>query len=321
MKKTLLLFFVLLFFYLGFAQNGLLVQSNEKGMYVTHTVSAKENFYSIGRLYAIAPKDIASFNGIEMANGLSIGQTIMIPLNASNFSQTDERGTPVFYVVGDKEGLYRVSVKNNKVLMANLRKWNRLSSDNISTGQRLIVGYLQSTGAPTSNVAANNPTPAPATTQPIAAQPQEGTAPAQPRSQPVAEQKKSEPVAGQATTEKKLAVTSTPQVAMGGAGYFKTQFEQQSKASSNNEKSATASIFKTSSGWQDGKYYALMDNVEPGTIIRITNPSNNKAVYAKVLGEMSGIRQNQGLEVRISNAAASALDITDPNKFTVKVNY
>jgi LysM repeat protein len=145
MKKTLLLFFVLLFFYLGFAQNGLLVQSNEKGMYVTHTVSAKENFYSIGRLYAIAPKDIASFNGIDMANGLSIGQTIMIPLNASNFSQTDERGTPVYYVVGDKEGLYRVSVKNNKVLMANLRKWNRLSSDNISTGQRLIVGYLQST--------------------------------------------------------------------------------------------------------------------------------------------------------------------------------
>lgn len=309
MKKTLLLFFVLLFFYLGFAQNGLLVQSNEKGMYVTHTVSAKENFYSIGRLYTIAPKDIASFNGIDMANGLSIGQTIMIPLNASNFSQTDERGTPVYYVVGDKEGLYRVSVKNNKVLMANLRKWNRLSSDNISTGQRLIVGYLQSTGAPTTNVAANNPTPAPATTQPVAARPQEGTAPTQPRSQPVAEQKKSEPVAG------------TPQVAMGGAGYFKTQFEQQSRTSSNNEKSATASIFKTSSGWQDGKYYALMDNVEPGTIIRITNPSNNKAVYAKVLGEMSGIRQNQGLEVRISNAAASALDITDPNKFTVKVNY
>ena len=319
MKKTLLLFFVLLFSYLGFAQNGLLVQSNEKGMYVTHTVSAKENFYSIGRLYAISPKDIASFNSIEMANGLSIGQTIMIPLNASNFSQTDERGTPVYYVVGDKEGLYRVSVKNNKVLMANLRKWNRLSNDNISTGQRLIVGYLQSTGAPSTNVAAGNPASAPVTTQPVATQPQDKVTSTQ--TQPVVEQKRSEPVASQATTEKRSAVTSAPQVAMGGAGYFKTQFEQQSRSSANNEKSATASIFKTSSGWQDGKYYALMDHVEPGTIIRITNPSNNKAVYAKVLGEMSVIRQNQGLEVRISNAAASALDITDPNKFTVKVNY
>jgi LysM repeat protein len=319
MKKTLLLFILLIVSYLGFAQNGLLVQSNEKGMYVTHTVSAKENFYSIGRLYAISPKDIAAFNGIEMASGLSIGQMLMIPLNASNFSQTDEKGTPVFYEVGDKEGLYRVSVKNNKVLMANLRKWNRLTSDNISTGQKLIVGYLQSTGVPT-NVAANNPAPAPTNTQSVVSKPEERTT-HQP-TQPVAEQKKSEPVASQRTPEKKPVVSSTPQEAMGGAGYFKNQFEQQSKVSStNNEKSATASIFKTSSGWQDGKYYALMDNVEPGTIIQIINPSNNKAVYAKVLGEMSGIRQNQGLEVRISNAAASALDITDPNKFMVKVNY
>jgi LysM repeat protein len=317
MKKTLFLFLLLIVTYLGFAQNGLLVQSNEKGMYVTHTVSAKENFYSIGRLYAISPKDIAAFNGVDMANGLSVGQTLMIPLNASNFSQTDEKGTPVYYVVGEKEGLYRVSVKNNKVLMANLRKWNRLANDNISTGQKLIVGYLQATGVPSANTVANNPVPAPApaNTQTAVTQSQTQSKPAE---QTTAEQTKSTPV----TDRKSSAASTTPQVAMGGAGYFKGQFEQQSRvASANKDQSATASIFKTSSGWQDGKYYALMDNVEPGTIIRITNPSNNKAVYAKVLGEMSGIRQNQGLEVRISNAAASALEIADMSKFTVRVNY
>ena len=64
-----------------------------------------------------------------------------------------------------------------------------------------------------------------------------------------------------------------------------------------------------------------MDNVEPGTIVRITNPDNNKAIFAKVLGEMSGLRQNQGLEVRISNAAASALNVSDTDKFIVKVSY
>ena len=36
---------------------------------------------------------------------------------------------------------------------------------------------------------------------------------------------------------------------------------------------------------------------------------------------MSGIRQNQGLEVRISNAAASALEISDQDKFVLKVNH
>jgi hypothetical protein len=61
--------------------------------------------------------------------------------------------------------------------------------------------------------------------------------------------------------------------------------------------------------------------VAPGTIIKVTNPTNNKLVYAKVLGEMKGIRQNQGFELRISNAAASALEIAEQDKFSVKVNY
>jgi hypothetical protein len=36
---------------------------------------------------------------------------------------------------------------------------------------------------------------------------------------------------------------------------------------------------------------------------------------------MSGISQNKGLDVRISNAAASVLDINDTEKFIVRVNY
>ena len=59
----------------------------------------------------------------------------------------------------------------------------------------------------------------------------------------------------------------------------------------------------------------------PGTIIKIINPTNNNAIYAKVLGEMSGIRQNEGLNIRMSNAAAAALNISDQDKFIVKVNY
>ena len=64
-----------------------------------------------------------------------------------------------------------------------------------------------------------------------------------------------------------------------------------------------------------------MDDVQPGTIIKIINPENNKTVYAKVLGEMAGIRQNQGYNIRISNAAAAALEIKEDDKFIVKVNY
>ena len=115
---------------------------------------------------------------------------------------------------------------------------------------------------------------------------------------------------------------ATIAVTEGGGGYFKSSFDAQVKSQPlRKDEMVTAGIFKTASGWQDAKYYALIDGVEPGTIIRVVNPNNNKAVYAKVLDKMTGIRQNQGYNVRISNAAATALDITDTEKFFVRVNY
>jgi LysM repeat protein len=311
MKRVFFTVAALLFFFFSFAQTELLVQSNEKGLFLTHTISAKENFYSIGRMYNVPPKEIAAFNFLDMSRGLSVGQSINIPLTAANFTQTAQTGMPVYYLVGDKEGLYRVSTKHNKVPMANLRKWNNLTGEAIYPGQKLIVGYLNSTESVTTvaNVTPAMPKPEVKETQPL-------PAPVQAKTEPVAVTKKEEAKIVATTTGDPKFTNTT------GSGYFKNQFELQlRKNPASKDETATAGIFKTTSGWQDGKYYALIDNVEPGTIIRVINPTNNKAVYAKVLGEMSGIRQNQGLGVRISNAAASALDIAEDDKFIVKVNY
>jgi hypothetical protein len=102
----------------------------------------------------------------------------------------------------------------------------------------------------------------------------------------------------------------------------KKYFELQTRKTpvSKNE-TVTAGIFKTASGWQDEKFYLLIDGVPPGSIIKITNPANNKVIYAKVLGVMSGIRQNEGLNIRISNAAAAALEIAEQDKFIVQLRY
>ncbi|MDQ3682454.1 MAG: LysM peptidoglycan-binding domain-containing protein [Bacteroidota bacterium] len=305
MKKLLFILLISLFSLKGFAQNE--VHSTEKGLHVKHTVAAKENFYSVGRLYNTPAKEIAAYNNLDMENGLNIGQTIMIPLTSANFSQTTNSGTPVYYVVGQQEGLYRVSTKNNKVLMANLRKWNHLASDEISNGQRLIVGYI--TSPELAKASATTPKAAPVVVQ------QEKPKPAAPIVQQKTEAEKiSKPITTPSATQTVVKNSN--------GGFFKSQFEQQSKTeSANKDQTATASIFKTASGWQDGKYYALIDGVDPGTIVQVINPSNNKTIYAKVLGAMSGINQNKGLDVRISNAAANVLDINDTEKFIVKVNY
>lgn len=128
------------------------------------------------------------------------------------------------------------------------------------------------------------------------------------------EPKKAEPVSAKQQT----ATTSSEQ------GYFRRSFEQQVKSIPvSKNATVTSGIFKTTSGWQDAKYYLLIDGVPTGTIVKVINPENNIAVFAKVLGEMNGIRQNQGYDIRISNAAASTLGIpvSETDKFILKVNY
>ncbi|HEX2606955.1 MAG TPA: LysM peptidoglycan-binding domain-containing protein, partial [Flavisolibacter sp.] len=282
MKKSIIFFFLLVGSFLAKAQNELQIRHSDKGSYLEHTVTAKENFYSVGRLYNIAPKDIAALNDLDMTKGLNIGQTLKIPLNTTNFSQTSNKGRPVYYVVGEKEGLYRVSTKNNQVLMANLRKWNNLANDNIAAGKKLIVGYLVSPEA-------GNITPANTThdkevltmqepkKDPVQESGTTKTSAADTEVKQSTEKKPEPPVSKPATTVSQTAVTD------GNGGYFKSFYEKQVKAQpAKTDETVTAGIFKTASGWQDAKYYALIDHVEPGTIVRIVNPSNNKAVYAKV---------------------------------------
>ncbi|MDB5193261.1 MAG: hypothetical protein JWQ96_2824 [Segetibacter sp.] len=83
-------------------------------------------------------------------------------------------------------------------------------------------------------------------------------------------------------------------------------------------KSGEAATFKSTSGWQDKKYYALINDVPVGTIVKIS--AGDKAVFAKVLDSMPQMKENNGLLIRLSNSAASYLGIIDP-KFPVQVSY
>ncbi|MGB3006735.1 MAG: LysM peptidoglycan-binding domain-containing protein [Chitinophagaceae bacterium] len=297
------------------AQNRtLLIKNSDKGSYLEHKIVAKESFYSVGRLYNVHPKFIASFNKLDMNKGLSIDQKLNIPLTDTNFTQTGNTGTPVYYKTAEKEGLMKVSKANNNVLLTNLRGWNNLSSDEVKEGTKLIVGFLKSKEMPSITL-----TPTINKVEPDVKVEEKP---------PVVEPKVEEkPVV---KTEEKPIVVTTPlpttkpidRITTTDQGFFKSHFEQQVKTSPiTKDETVTAGIFKTISGWQDAKYYLLIDKVSPGTIVKIINPGNNKAVYAKVLGEMSGIRQNEGLNIRVSNATASVLEIKEQDKFILKLNY
>ncbi len=98
-------------------------------------------------------------------------------------------------------------------------------------------------------------------------------------------------------------------------GIFKSDFSSGGKSAS-----GQAGIFKSSSGWQDGKYYALMNNVAVGTIVKISDATTGKSVYAKILGQLPDMKESAGLTIRVSNAAAAELGEGD-GKFNVAVGY
>jgi LysM repeat protein len=297
----------------------LLLKNSDKGLYLEHKVAAKENFFALGRIYNLHPRSISNYNKVDINKGLVIGQLLRIPLSDSNFRQSGNSGTPVYYKVGDKENLSKVSNASGNVPLENLRNWNDLANDNIKAGSKLIVGFLQSRELPSVTITPRNRKPEVAANvedKPVETTPVQ-TEPVKPAIIEEAKVAKEEPKKTEAVFAKQ-----DEKVTPSGDGYFKYHFEQQVRKSPvTKELTAAAGVFKTTSGWLDSKYYLLMDGVQPGTIIKITNPTNSKSIYAKVLGEMAGIRQNEGFDIRISSAAASALQITEQDKFILKVNY
>ena len=99
-------------------------------------------------------------------------------------------------------------------------------------------------------------------------------------------------------------------------GYFAAFFNR--KAIADNPSSGDAGAFKTASGWEDKKYYILINGLLPGTIVRVT--ANNKSICAKVLTGLPEVKEDNGYLARLSNAAVSALGI-ETNKFAVTVNH
>ena len=109
-------------------QNNLEIKGKGSNLFIEHKVAPKESFFSIGRLYNVQPKTIASFNNLQFGSSLSIGQELKIPLGANNFIQTEtktneEALVPVFHTVEPKETLYRLGVNYNKVPLSSLKKW------------------------------------------------------------------------------------------------------------------------------------------------------------------------------------------------------
>lgn len=317
MKRAFIILFLLFSWFASFAQTvPLMVHMDNKNLpYLNHTVGPKENYYSIGRIYNISPRVFVPYNGLELTSPLSIGQLLKIPLNEVNFWQTgtrkeNETVIPVYYIVKQSESLTKLA-QIFKTENASIRSWNNLSSDALTVGNKVIIGFLKvdKTLSPLAAQGMNVRTePNIVKQQPVEVKKKEPA-----KQEPVVkkEEPKVEPVIQKPVVKKEEPKVEVSPVGYSGLGHFKEEFNKQTNNGKQvNSNSGEGSIFKSTSGWSDGKYYLLMDNVEKGTIVMIRNPSNGKAIYAKVLGSVEETSPGSGLLFRLSNSAAAQLGIS-----------
>jgi LysM repeat protein len=227
---------------------------------------------------------------------------------------TETKGShPIYHKVEKKQTLYQISKLFENATIENLKKWNNLTSDGLNEGMELIVGYSS-----TSTKATTPQKITPTETNPV-------------------EETKKDAVVKTTVPEKKVETTtemkiekvevpvekSTPTKSSSvkdfNGGFFKSLFIEKSKNSDDVE-TGNAGIFKSTSGWEDGKYYCLHNTAPAGTILKITHPVNQKTIYAKVLDVIPDLPQNKGLVLRLSNSAAEALGTMD-EQFVVSISY
>ena len=233
---------------------------------------------------------------------------------------------PVYHKVQKKETLFQIS-QNANASIDDIKKWNKLTVDGVNEGANLIVGYKKrGTETP-----AKTNTSAVAVVTPVTTQPT--VKPAVVEKPTVAIVTPTKPV----IVEKPVVITPvvTPPVLaetkpqtngsavvrnFNGGSFGITYGSQHAGNPPANSETGVAAIFKSTSGWNDGKYYCLHNTAPAGSIIKITSKNTQKFVYAKVLDVIPDLKQNEGLLIRLSNAAADELGVS-AETFNVTLNY
>lgn len=302
--------------------------------YITHTLKQGETLSMLAKQYNTTVGDIMRINGMHADTKLVYGSPIKIPSTKTQAQSTKKTSNvaavspvtqpqaatsnEITHVVAKGETLYSISKKYN-ITVDQIQTWNHLADNSAKIGTLLIIsesGSNKLTAAPVQSQTTKDTTTMtlPAQASVVAAtisQPGTNTAAANvPAQQNVTTQTQPD-LKTQPPTDQTVSNYS-------GEGYFASQFQDKKQKDLRNV-SGVSKTFKTASGWTDGKYYILANDIEPGTIVKVT-ADNGSSVYAKVLWNMDDLKDNAGINFRVSNATAAALHESN-DSFNVDISF
>ncbi len=133
-----------------------------KTTHLTYTVKKGDYLSKIAVMHKVSTRELASFNNMKIKDVLPVGKVLRIPPGGVKPSKSTVAkavgGAPKWHVVQKGEILGRIANKH-KVSVAELVKWNKLSSANtIFKGQKLAVNEAASRGVKRSSKSSSRST-------------------------------------------------------------------------------------------------------------------------------------------------------------------
>lgn len=190
----------------------------------------------------------------------------------------------VVHAVKKNDTVFSIA-KKYQVTTSKIRKWNKLKGNNITVGQKLIVGYSKKKKAAEGKAVKKKVVPPPKAVKPIPEVKKVKSSPAQ---------RKVEPETGKEKIQEPVNVEMKNISEEGTASWIDDDTE--------------------------GKYYALHRTAPVGTIIKVTNPANKKSVYVKVVGKIPAREEFAVIIIQLSKAASDKLEVSDA-RFNAALNY
>ncbi len=271
--------------------------------YVLFKVEPKQTLFSIVKRYGSSVAEFKVANP-GISESVNVGQTIKIPYKGISVASVPKYTptvppvlTPVIpptesvkmvsHVVEGGQGLYAVATKY-KVTMADLRKWNNLTTDQLAEGQVLIVDAREYDRAKKAG-------DLPAKGEVVKV---EDTNMGNNTGGSVVIQKPvEEPVSGDVKTSSETSKTSS--------GYRKTV------------ETGLAELIDVED--KSGKYLALHRSAPVGTLVNVKNSSNGQSIWVKVIGKLPDIGSDRVI-IKLSPRAFEKLNPSD-KRIRAEISY
>ncbi|MCC5920118.1 MAG: LysM peptidoglycan-binding domain-containing protein [Cyclobacteriaceae bacterium] len=304
-------------------------------LFIIHKVEPKETLYAISRKYGVSPEDLINANpGVE--EGIKIDQIIKVPATEPSSRKAQKKDK---HTVKSGENLFAIS-KQYGVTIPDIKRWNKLTSDDLRIGQELIVADPSAVSASASTTVKIDSSPSNLgdgglehtvmasetlfsisrkydvhfndikkwnnlSSDEIAIGQKLKIFTVGKRSGKTAEEFKDKAVA-----EKKAPSTSKT-VGQTLSTDYDTGFEKI------NESGLAQVIAKSG----DSKKYLGLHRTAPiGTIMQVSNESNDRSVFVRIIGNIPEAGDNERVVIKISQTAYDRLGAFD-ERFPVKLSY